>query len=144
MNFLSKLGKSGIAVCVSALLALVGLIIYIASATTGFLAGQSVNALPIVFSIIAIILDAVIVVKGDSLGGLVKGLLMIIAAALIAVVFAQFILARLTVFADVWFIPVNYPEAEGTTLVVSMVGIIFYIVSFIAIAFAGFTGKKEK
>lgn len=143
MNFLSKLGKDGTAIGVSAVLSLVGLIIYIVSATTGFLAGQDVNALPIVFSILAILIDAVIMVKGDSLGGLIKGVLMIAVAALLAVIFAQFILARLTVFADVWFIPVNYPAAEGTALTASMTGIIFYILSFVAVAVAGFIGKKE-
>lgn len=143
MNFLSKLGKDGTAIGVSAVLSLVGLIIYIVSATTGFLAGQDVNALPIVFSILAILIDAVIMVKGDSLGSLIKGVLMIAVAALLAVIFAQFILARLTVFADVWFIPVNYPAAEGTALTASMTGIIFYILSFVAVAVAGFIGKKE-
>ena len=55
-----------------------------------------------------------------------------------------FLYSRIDIAADVWFIPVNYPQAEKHTLVVSIVGVVFYLLSTISTIVAGFYKSLTK
>ncbi|MCD8307937.1 MAG: sodium:proton antiporter [Clostridia bacterium] len=144
MNTIKKMNAFGWVSIAAGVLALVGLIIYIVSSVTGYMSGQKVNALPIVFAIIAIILlvgAPLLAGKVDSrilpVADLVAGVLLIIGACV-------FINTRVSLFADIYFIPVNYPASEEASLSISLAGMIFYIISFVAACVPVFAGSFLK
>lgn len=131
-------------VCVAALLALIGMIIYIVTSTTGYLASASVNKVPIICSIAAVILMAVLVFAERKLKAIPADLCVVLANVLLIVSFAKFCLSRVTLAADVYFIPVNYPQSEETTLNNSIVGVVFYLLAIIMMIVVAFAGKKNE
>ena len=56
--------------------------------------------------------------------------------------FAVFVLARVSLAADVYFIPVNYPASEATALHISIVGAVCYLVGIVALIVEGFSAKN--
>ena len=56
--------------------------------------------------------------------------------------FAVFVLARVSLAADVYFIPVNYPASEATALHISVVGAVCYLVGIVALIVEGFSAKN--
>ncbi len=131
MNIIKKMNVFGWISVAAAVLALVGMIIYIVSSVTGYMAGQSVNALPIVFAIIAIILLVGAPLIADKIDSRITPVATFVAAVLLIISACVFINTRVSLFADIYFIPVNYPASEETSLYISLVGMIFYIVSFV-------------
>ena len=128
----------------AAVLALISMIIYIVTGTTGFMSGTILNALPIVFTILAIAVLVASVLLSAKLDKRIVGVMLAVACVLLAVSFCIFIVERIQIFADVWFIPVNYPEAEGAALSSSVTGIVFYILSVVCVIVAGFAEKLNK
>ena len=51
---------------------------------------------------------------------------------------------RKTLAADVYFIPVNYPQAEADALYLGIVGVAFYIVSIITLVVSSMIGIEGK
>lgn len=123
---------------VAAVAALVGLVIYLITSFTGYLANAAVNIWPIVCSVVAVALLAAVGLRGGSWGGFLRDVLVLLAGGLLIVSFALFVLGRVTLAADVYFIPVNYPAAEGTALYISMVGLAAYLVGIVAVIAAAF------
>lgn len=144
MNVIKKINLFGW-ICVAAVVfSLIGMIIYIVSGTTGYMAGQPLDALPIVFTVISILALLAAVLLGDKLGGRITGLIIFVAVVLAAVSLCLFVVSRVELFSDVYFIPVNYPESEGAALNVSIVGLVFYVLSLICMVVAGFGEKLAK
>lgn len=78
---------------------------------------------------------------GDFVWLTVSGAMLFVAVVLNAVSVCLFVVSRIQIIADVWFIPVNYPETEGTALSISLAGIVFYLISIAATCVAGFAKK---
>ncbi len=138
MNKTSKLP-----VLVTMAAALVGLVIYLVTSFTGYLANAAVDPKPIIFTIVAVAALAVLLWKGDSLMPILGDGLLLLAGLFLIASFAAFVLGRVTLAADVYFIPVNYPAAEETALIISFVGLGCYLVGIIAAVCACFA-KKDK
>lgn len=139
----NKLTKNSATVAVAAVAAIIGVIIYIITSVTGYLAASTTNMAPIICTVAAVILLGAVVFAGEKLSETLKDILIILASALLLVSFYFFIISRVPLAADVYFIPVNYPAAEATALHISIVGAVFYLVSYIAIIAAAFTKKKD-
>lgn len=133
----NKLDGSGKRLCAAILAALLGLIVYIITSTTGFLAASVVAPTPIVCTVSAIILVAALLfIKKMPL--VINDLVVVAAAVLLMVSFAFFALSRVTLVADVYFIPVNYPQAEETALNISLVGLVLYLVAIVTMIVEAF------
>jgi hypothetical protein len=144
MNFIKKFNVFGWVTVASAVAALIAMIIYIASGTTGFMAGQTLNAVPIVLTIIAIIAVIADVYFADKLDKRIVGAILIGVVVLLAVSLCLFIVAREQLFADIYFIPVNHPVTEDASLNASIAGIVFYLISIVCVIVAGFADKLVK
>jgi len=143
MSIIKKQNAFGWVLCGSIVFSLVGLIIYIVTSTVGYLDGQSFSVLPIIFTILFIAGGSILFIIPEKLGKF-KGLVEILMGALISVSICWFILNRVDLAADVYFIPVNYPEAEETALSTSIVGMVFYLISIVGLVVVSFTSKTTK
>lgn len=70
--------------------------------------------------------------------GVINDVILIAIGVLFAVSCCLFINGRVSLAADVYFIPVNYPAAEESALNVGIVGVVFYALAMIASAVAAF------
>ncbi len=135
------LTKSGWLLFVAILTALVGMILYIITSTTGYLAGSALKPAPILMTVVALILACALVVVTDKLQPLLTDLFVVASTVLLIFSFALFTLGRVSLAADVYFIPVNYPQAEEIALNISVVGVAFYLISIIAMIVVAFCSK---
>lgn len=62
---------------------------------------------------------------------------------MLLVSFYFFVMGRVKLAADVYFIPVNYPVAEAQALYISLVGVVFYLISLVMLITAGFRERKK-
>lgn len=141
---LGNLTKNGRSVCIAAVFALVGLVFYLVTSMTGFLAGTAMNLLPVLCTVAAILLALIVALVGDKLPAVILDLAVAAAALLVIGGFALFALGRVSLVADVYFIPVNYPQAEAAALNLSFVGLGCYAVAVVAMVAAAFSGKLTK
>ena len=138
MAILKKFTKNTWLILASALLLLIAFLIAVISGTTGYMAGRSVSGLIIAFPIIAFIILVAIPFVSNRIGRIPTDILLVVAGALIAVATCALIWDRVTLAADVWFIPVNYPASEETALNISIVGAVFFLLSFIGVCVSAF------
>lgn len=127
---------------VAAIAAIAGLAVYLYTSLTGYLAAATLDTTPVLCTAIAVVLLAVVGITGLKLDGLVANIAIAASGALLLVSIYQFVLARVSLAADVYFIPVNYPAAEETALHISIVGVALYLVAYIALIAAAFTSGK--
>lgn len=137
-NMLNK--KTG-SLLIATIAALAGMIVYIITSVTGYLAASAVNPWPIVCTAASIILLAVIIFLNRRLQAGITDVLVILASILLLVSFYFFVLSRVQLAADVYFIPVNYPASEASALHISIVGVVLYLIADIAVITAAFAGK---
>lgn len=140
-----QLKQSNRSLCVAFAAALIGMVLYILTSTTGYLAGTTLNIWPILCTAAALLLAAVLLLAEKKLPSIAGDILLIASALLLIVSFSLFVLGRVSLVADVHFIPVNYPQSEEVALNISLVGIALYLLSIlvmIAVAFSGKFGKK--
>lgn len=133
-----KITKSNSAMLVSILTALVGMIIYIITSVTGYLAASAVNPWPIICTAVCVVLLFVAAFSGETFIPLWRDLMTVAGLVMLLVSFYFFVMSRVNLAADVYFIPVNYPAAEAQALHISVVGVIFYLISLIALITVGF------
>ncbi|BAM48409.1 hypothetical protein [Amphibacillus xylanus] len=138
---IKNMTKSGLAICVAIITAFVGLILYIITSTTGYLAGSVLDPLPIIFTVVAIILACLLVGVKNKFSSFLIDLSVFATAVLLIASFSLFVLGRISLAADVYFIPVNYPEAEETALNISIVGLASYMISIISMIVVAFSDK---
>ncbi|WP_455616474.1 sodium:proton antiporter [Eisenbergiella sp.] len=137
-NMLNK--KTG-SLLIATIAALAGMIVYIITSVTGYLAASAFNPWPIVCTAASIILLAVIIFLNRRLQAGITDVLVILASILLLVSFYFFVLSRVQLAADVYFIPVNYPASEASALHISIVGVALYLIADIAVITAAFAGK---
>lgn len=123
---------------------LIGLVIYLVNSTTGYMAGQGLNALVIGLSVVAMVALAVRVFAGDRLPEVLNDVLLVGSEVLLLVSFAQFVLERVRLAADIYFIPVNYPASEQTSLNVALIGVACYLVAIVLLVVKAFTAKDVR
>ena len=101
---------------VAAVASVIGLAVYGYTSMVGYLAASATSTLPVVLTV----------------------------AALVCLIgsFAVFVLARVSLAADVYFIPVNYPASEATALHISIVGAVCYLVGIVTLIVEGFSAKN--
>ncbi len=142
-NWVSKQTKSTWLILASVVLALIGFIIYLVTSTTGFLAGRGLDVSLVLLSIISMVVLLVLFVFRSKIK-VFENALTIVGGILVAVSTCLFVYARISVAADVWFIPVNYPPEEATTLYTSIVGVVFYFLSFVCVFISSFGSATKK
>ena len=128
---------------VAAVLALGGLGVYVLSSTTGYLSGRPLNGLVIVLTIVAVVALVADVALRDRLPAVVRDGLVIGSVAALCTSFSLFLLARVPLAADVYFIPVNFPQAEATTLHLSFVGLGLFLVAVLVLVVEAFAARRQ-
>lgn len=136
------ISKSNLILWGAAAAALVGMIIYIVTSVTGYLATSAMNPLPVICTVVAIIVAAVAAVQEEKIPSVPYDILLVGISVLLLISFYCFILGRVSLAADVYFIPVNYPASEATALHISIVGAVFYLIADIIMIVTTFTKKK--
>jgi hypothetical protein len=136
--------KNGLTELIAIAAAVVGLVLYVVTSTTGYLAGRALDPLPVVLTVVGVLLLAADLGLRNRLAAVVRDLLLLAAVAALVGSFALFLLARVPLAADVHFIPVNYPAAEETTLNVSLVGMAFYLVAIVAGIVEAFVARRAE
>lgn len=136
------ISKSNLILWGAAAAALVGMIIYIVTSVTGYLATSAMNPLPVICTVAAIIIAAVAAVQEKKIPSVPYDILLVGISVLLLISFYCFILGRVSLAADVYFIPVNYPASEATALHISIVGAVFYLIADIILIVITFTKKK--
>lgn len=96
LEWIKKQGVATWVLLAGAILTVVSMILYIVNSTTGYFAGSDVNALPIVFSVIAVLLICAIIAFSGKINHAVFDVLLVVIAVLLAVCIAQFIMAGRT------------------------------------------------
>ena len=138
----NAISKSNLILWGAAAAALVGMIIYIVTSVTGYLATSAMNPLPVICTVAAIIIAAVAAVQEEKIPSVPYDILLVGISVLLLISFYCFILGRVSLAADVYFIPVNYPASEATALHISIVGAVFYLIADIIMIVTTFTKKK--
>lgn len=136
-----KITGANIVTLIAALTAFVGMIIYIVTSVTGYLAVSAVNPWPIICTAACMVLLLAAAFMGGKLTSVMTDLMIAAGFIMLLVSFYFFVMGRVNLAADVYFIPVNYPEAEATALHISIVGAVFYLLSLIMLIVEGFRKK---
>jgi hypothetical protein len=136
--------RTGLREIVATVAAAGGLAVYVITSTTGYLAGRPLNPLVVVLTLLAVAALVADVALRDRLGAVVRDLLVVGSVAALSASFAVFLLARVPLAADVYFIPVNYPAAEAATLHLSFVGLALYLVAVLALVVESFAARRGR
>lgn len=144
MKNLKQQGKISSLLLASSVVSAVGLIVYLVNTLTGYMAGRGLNAVVVAATAVAIIALAADAVSMNKLNDVAIDGIMVGAAVLQIVGFLLFVLDRVSIVADVYFLPVNYPAAEETALNMSIVGFVLYILAIILVAIAAFSTRPSE
>lgn len=120
----------------------IGLAVYGYTSLTGYLAASATSTLPVVLTLAALVCLALRQFAGDKMPAVLSDVLLVAADVCLIGSFAVFVLARVSLAADVYFIPVNYPASEATALHISIVGAVCYLVGIVALIVEGFSAKN--
>lgn len=138
------INKSNLLLWIAAIAALIGMIIYIVTSVTGYLADAAMNPMPVICTVIAIIIAIFAAVGEEKVNAVVYDILIVLINVMLLVSFYWFILGRVSLAADVYFIPVNYPASEASALHISIVGAALYLVADIVMIVTAFVKKKKQ
>jgi len=129
-------GLAWIAVCAT----VVGLVLYIVSSV--IFPSKSVLGWPVIAaSAVALLLLAIVAYASETLPKLLRDVCILGGGLALIAAISFFVLNRVEPAADIWFIPVNYPAAEATSLYISCSGIACYCLAFIAATIKAFSAK---
>ncbi len=142
-NILAKQTIWSYLLLAAAVLLIPGFIIFMINSTSGYLYGSNLNVLVVILSIVGILGGIALVAFGDKLGKF-AGIGYVLVAACAAISIAGIAWSVEAVVGDIFFIPVNHPEAEDTTWSLAIVTLVFYALSFIAATAACFGSKLYK
>lgn len=123
----------------SAVTALAALVIYLFTSLTGYLAGSAMNIWPIVLTVVAI---ALLFAADKMKASAVKDIVIVLTGMALIGSISFFAMNRVTLAADVWFIPVNRPETEDVALYWSLAGVVLYLISFVTVTVKAFSHKE--
>lgn len=127
---------------VAAAAGVIGLAVYGYTSLTGYLAASATSTLPVALTLAALVCLALRQFAGDKMPAILSDVLLVAADVCLIGSFAVFVLARVSLAADVYFIPVNYPASEATALHISVVGAVCYLVGIVALIVEGFSAKN--
>lgn len=127
---------------VAAAAGVIGLAVYGYTSLTGYLAASATSTLPVALTLAALVCLALRQFAGDKMPAVLSDVLLVAADICLIGSFAVFVLARVSLAADVYFIPVNYPASEATALHISIVGAVCYLVGIVALIVEGFSAKN--
>jgi len=139
-----KIKKAGLLLVFAVITALIGMLFYIVTSVTGYLASAAMNPLPVICSLAAIGILALLIMLPEKLTAIIYDLAVAAATVLLIISFVFYVLSRVTLAADVYFIPVNYPQSEAAALHISIVGVAFCLLSVIVMLIAAFSNKYGK
>ena len=130
--------------CASGLLAFAGLIVYLINTFTGYMASLHTTIAPlvIVLPVVAILCTVFLTIKPTALKGL-TGVATFVLAVLMGVATVFFVKARVDVIGDM-LNPVNHPDTQKTAVIVSIVGIALYFLSFLGLVITTSSDKLAK
>ena len=128
--------KNSIVALITALLAFV---LYLITSLTGYLAGSTLDWLPIVLTAVAVVL---LITSDKMKSSALKDIVIILTGLALIGCISFFAMGRVTLAADVWFIPINRPETEDVALYLSLVGVVLYLVSFISVTVKAFSHNE--
>lgn len=127
---------------VAAAAGVIGLAVYGYTSLTGYLAASATSTLPVALTLAALVCLALRQFAGDKMPAVLSDVLLVAADVCLIGSFAVFVLARVSLAADVYFIPVNYPASEATALHISIVGAVCYLVGIVVLIVEGFSAKN--
>lgn len=127
---------------VAAAAGVIGLAVYGYTSLTGYLAASATSTLPVALTLAALVCLALRQFAGDKMPAVLSDVLLVAADVCLIGSFAVFVLARVSLAADVYFIPVNYPASEATALHISIVGAVCYLMGIVALIVEGFSAKN--
>lgn len=127
----------------STILLIPGFIIFLVNSTTGYLAGSKLSALVVTLTILAFLVGILMPVFGEKLRKF-AGIGALLIAVMVGISIAGIAWTIEGVAADIFFIPVNYPESENATWALGLTSVIFYLLSFLSATVACFGGKLFK
>ena len=128
---------------VAAVASVIGLAVYGYTSMVGYLAASATSTLPVVLTVVALVCLALRQFAGSKLPAVVNDVLLVAANICLIGSFAVFVLARVSLAADVYFIPVNYPASEATALHISIVGAVCYLVGIVTLIVEGFSAGRH-
>ena len=123
----------------AAITGLWGLAVYLYTSCTGYLASSSVSLAPALCAGAGAAALAAAALGRAKLPAVAVDLLTMAGTVLLIAGFAFFALLRVSLAADVYFIPVNYPAAEETALHISIVGLVLELVGIVCGIAAAFS-----
>lgn len=133
---LKNRGSADKGVLLAAIFGIIGVVFYNITAYTGFLAGSTTNMMPTLLTVVALCIAGIYFKSNKA--STVSDIMVVAMVVLYAIILAVFVLERVSLIADIYFIPVNYPPAEEVALNLSFIGLVCYmicIVSSIVVAF---------
>jgi len=137
---MAKTKKQSLIAWIAVCAAVVGLVLYIVSGV--IYPSKSILSWEVpVLTVIALLALSVVAYAGKSLPGFLRDVFIVGGGLALIGAICFFVLKRLDPAADIWFIPVNYPAAEKTSLYISCVGIAFYLIAFVMTLVKAFTAK---
>jgi hypothetical protein len=143
MKKVKKQSFSGGALIVAMLLAIVGAVVYYVNSTTGYMVGTEMSMLPLILPAIVAVGCLIVRLIGNAVGSKMYGLLTFILALVMAYALKEFIIGREEVIFDM-LNPVNHPKEQYTAVIMAVVGIVVYLISFLALVFATFGSSPVK
>ncbi len=135
------LTKRNLLLLSSVLLSLIGLILYIVVSTTGYFVGDAPNAYVILGTILFAVITIAFIFLEDKIEKY-DSIVFFVLAALFVLAFVFFVLDKEEVVGEM-LIPVNHPQKQIDAATTSIVGIAFYLVSFVLFTVASFLGKGK-
>lgn len=143
-DFFKRYNLFGYLLLGSACLTLVSFIWYCVNQTTGYAAGSSVNGWAVTCFILAFLVEVGCFLFAKKLPKWAHGVSLLVAGALLVVALVIWIMSAVPWAADVWFIPVNYPAAEGAALWNAIGGVIIMVVGYCLLIAASVPGSLLK
>lgn len=139
INFIKRQTIGSWLVLAGALLALVSVIIFLVNATTGYFRSLPMVGWIPVCSFIAIVLAVLSIVFANKLKRFAD-IGVIVAVILLCLSLGLFIMDRVEIFGDVWFMSLVLPpsEAEIAAADGAITGIVFYAVSILVLVASSF------
>lgn len=119
--------------------ALAALVIYLVTSLTGYLSNTAMDIWPVVLTVVAI---ALLFAADKMKTSAVKDIVIVLTGLALIGCLSLYAMARVQLAADIWFIPVNYPEAEATALYWSVAGVALYLISFVTVTVKAFSHKE--
>ncbi len=141
-KIMKKLNLRNILLLISVVLAIVGFIIYLVVATTGYFVGNAPHIGILLLSIFYIIGTVCFVIFDEKIEKY-ETILFFALAIMIILSFVFFVLDKEEVVGEM-MIPVNHPQRQIEAAHATIVGVSFYFASFLFLAIASFFSRRKE